>query len=194
VSKRSPTPLAALAQELAAEGGLLRAAVREPEPAPATPHGDAAAAGPRARGREDTYAQIVEAVREGHLVHTQEGSRGRFVTTDDEDLALLVGDRLYALGLSRLAELGDLDAVAELADVIVLGAQAHATGVPELAEAAWEAGSQAVGLGRFEALETAKKAARTGDPSGPSALRAAARQLGGAGTNPPTPPNTLTQR
>jgi hypothetical protein len=83
VSKRSPTPLAALAQELAAEGGLLRAAVREPEPAPATPHGDAAAAGPRARGREDTYAQIVEAVREGHLVHTQEGSRGRFVTTDD---------------------------------------------------------------------------------------------------------------
>jgi hypothetical protein len=107
---------------------------------------------------------------------------------------LLVGDRLYALGLSRLAELGDLDAVAELADVIVLGAQAHATGVPELAEAAWEAGSHAVGQGRLEALETAKKAARTGDPSGPSALRAAARQLGGAGTNPPTPPNTLTQR
>ena len=30
------------------------------------------------------------------------------------DLALLLGDQLYALGLSRLAELGDLDAVAEL--------------------------------------------------------------------------------
>ena len=39
---------------------------------------------------------------------------------DDPDLALLAGDRLYALGLERLAALGDLEAVAELADVIAL--------------------------------------------------------------------------
>jgi fructose-1,6-bisphosphatase I len=39
----------------------------------------------------------------------------------DEDLRLLAGDALYALGLARLAEAGDLDAVAELADVIALG-------------------------------------------------------------------------
>ncbi len=49
---------------------------------------------------------------------------------DDPDLALLAGDRLYALGLERLAALGDLDAVAELADVIALCAQAHAEGDP----------------------------------------------------------------
>jgi len=44
---------------------------------------------------------------------------------------LLAGDHLYALGLARLAALGDLDAVAELADVISLSAQAHASGGPQ---------------------------------------------------------------
>ena len=51
-------------------------------------------------------------------------ARGR---VEDPDLALLLGDQLYALGLSRLAELGDLEAVAELADVISLLAQARAS-------------------------------------------------------------------
>ena len=32
----------------------------------------------------------------------------------EPDLRLLAGDALYALGLARLAERGDLDAVAEL--------------------------------------------------------------------------------
>ncbi len=187
-------PLRALADALAADGGLLADAVTVPDGSTPTPHGDAAAAGPRAEGRREAYAEIVEAVREGHLVHTSERSAGRFVTTADEDLALLVGDRLYALGLSRLAEFGDLAAVGELADVIVLGAQAHATGLPELGDAAWQAGAQAVGSGASEALVIAKKAARTGDPSAPSALRAAARQLASAGMNAPSPPNTLGQR
>ena len=66
---------------------------------------------------------------------------------EDPDLALLAGDRLYALGLARLAELGDLDAVAELADVISLAAQAHAEGDAERAEAMWAAGAAAVGHG-----------------------------------------------
>ncbi|MCW3013710.1 MAG: hypothetical protein JWO02_802 [Solirubrobacterales bacterium] len=186
--------LGALAAALRAEGGLVAGAVDAPDPATPTIHGAIAAAGPRARGQEAAYAEIVEAVREGHLVHTRAGSAGRFVTTTDEDLALLVGDRLYALGLSRLAELGDLDAVAELADVIVLGAQAHATGDEELGEAAWEAGSHAVGHGSTAALQTAKIAARMGDPSAAPALRAAARQLAAAGADPPTPPTSLTQR
>jgi hypothetical protein len=188
------TTLQALAATLRAEGGLVAAAVSVPDPATPAPHGDNAAAGPRTCGQAAAYAEIVEAVREGHLVHTREGSTGRFVTTTDADLALLVGDRLYALGLSRLAELGDLDAVGELADVIVLGAQAHATGDAELGEAAWEAGSHAVAHGSTASLQTAKIAARTGDPSAASALRAAARQLASAGANIPTPPTTLTQR
>ena len=53
---------------------------------------------------------------------------------DDPDLALLAGDRLYALGLARLAELGDLEAVAVLADVISRAAQAHAEGDPARGE------------------------------------------------------------
>ena len=43
----------------------------------------------------------------------------------DADLRLLAGDYLYALGLERLAALGDLEAVRELSDLISLSAQVH---------------------------------------------------------------------
>jgi hypothetical protein len=59
------------------------------------------------------------------------------VATDDRDLAILAGDHLYALGLSRLAARGDLDAVAALSAVIARCAQAHAEERPQDAEAAW---------------------------------------------------------
>jgi hypothetical protein len=52
--------------------------------------------------------------------------------------AVYEGDALYALGLSRLAEAGDLDAVAALSDLISRSARAHAEGRPEEAEALWE--------------------------------------------------------
>ena len=135
--------LARLAELLRQEGGLPAAAIVDPDTA-AAPHGDAAAAGTRAAGNENEYALLVEAIREGYLQHYGEG---RVVRTDDPDLALLAGDRLYALGLARLAELGDLDAVAELADIISLCAQAHAEGDAGRAHAAWEAGAAAVGDG-----------------------------------------------
>ena len=93
------------------------------------PHGDAVA------GRGERYPLLVEAIREGYLQHY---AAGRVVRPEDPDLALLAGDRLYALGLERLAALGDLDAVAELADVIALCAQAHAEGDPARAEAVWD--------------------------------------------------------
>ena len=115
-------------------GGLLAATVADA--AGDGEHGAAAAAGPRAAGREAEYALLVEAIREGYLQHYGEG---RAVRPEDPDLALLAGDRLFALGLARLAELGDLDAVAELADVISLCAQAHAEGDPERAAAVWAA-------------------------------------------------------
>jgi hypothetical protein len=106
--------------------------------------GAAAAAGPRAAAHPAEYELLVEAIYEGYLLHY--GSP-RAVRPDGEDLALLAGDALYALGLQRLASLGDLDAVAELAGVIALCAQAHADGRPDLAAAAWEAGARAVGHG-----------------------------------------------
>ena len=144
-----------LAAEVEAGGGLLANAV-----APAAAdgaHGSVAAAGERAAGREDDYALLVEAIHEGYLLHY---ASGRVVRPDDPDLSLLAGDRLYALGLARLAELGDLAAVVELADVISLAAQAHAEGDPERAAAVWEAGVRVVGDGPPADHEAAKAAWR----------------------------------
>ena len=78
----------------------------------------------------------------------------------DPDLSLLAGDRLYALGPARLAELGDLEAVGELADAIGLAAQAHAEGDPERAAAVWEAGARVVGEGPAADHEAVKAAWR----------------------------------
>ena len=58
---------------------------------------------------------VLEAVYEGYLLHYGEP---RAFSGMDADLRLLAGDALYALGLRRLAERGDLEAVAELADLI----------------------------------------------------------------------------
>ena len=79
---------------------------------------------------------VLEAVYEGYLMHYGEP---RAYAGMEEDLRLLAGDALYALGLSRLAEAGDLEAVAELSDLISGAAQAHAEGRPEAAEALWAA-------------------------------------------------------
>jgi hypothetical protein len=138
------TALGDLAARMRADGGLLAEAVADPDGASST-FGDRAAAGPRAAGSEVDYALLVEAIYEGYLQHYGEG---RVVRPADPDLALLAGDRLYALGLARLAELGDLEAVTALADVISLTAQAHAEGRGGDARAVWEAGATAVGHGR----------------------------------------------
>jgi hypothetical protein len=111
---------------LLAEGGLLAGAVGED-----------------ARHDEDPLA--VEAIREGHRLHS---GAPRIVTDADPDLALLAGDRLYALGLAELARRGDLEAIAELADVISVCALAQASSDPALAAAAWGAGTEAIAHGR----------------------------------------------
>ena len=136
-------------------GGLLANAVTPASVDGA--YGAVAASGPRASGHEDDYALLVKAIREGYLLHY---ASGRVVLPQDPDLSLLAGDRLYAMGLARLAEIGDLEAVAELADVISLAAQAHAEGDPERAGAVWEAGVRAVGNGRTPDHEAAKTAWR----------------------------------
>ena len=140
-----------LAREVREHGGLLAGSV-----APASQdghYGAVAAAGTRVDGHEDDYALLVEAIHEGYLLHYESG---RVVRPQDPDLSLLAGDRLYALGLARLAELGDLEAVAELADVISLAAQAHAEGDGERAAAVWDAGVGAVADGPGPDHEAAK--------------------------------------
>jgi hypothetical protein len=88
-----------------------------------------------------TRGFVLEAVYEGYLMHY--GEPRAFIGMDD-DLRLLAGDALYALGLSRLAEAGDLEAVAALSDLISRSAQAHAEGRPEDAEALWESSAQSL--------------------------------------------------
>jgi hypothetical protein len=80
---------------------------------------------------------VLEAVYEGYLMHYGEP---RAFTGMDADLRLLAGDALYALGLARLAESGDLEAVGLLSDLISATAQAQAEGRPADAEALWESG------------------------------------------------------
>jgi len=145
-----------LADEVRARGGIL-ARIVAPAPEPDGSFGARAAAGSRAEGREGDYALLVEAIREGYLLHY---GAGRVVRPDDPDLALLAGDRLYALGLARLAELGDLEAVAELADVISLAAQAQAEDDAVRASAVWDAGVGAVADGPPADHEVAKAAWR----------------------------------
>jgi hypothetical protein len=146
-----------LVAEVRGRGGMLAEAVTGADGA--APHGAAAAAGPRAAGAEAEYALLVEAIFEGYAQHYGEG---RIMRPDDPDLALLAGDRLYALGLARLAELGDLEAIAELADVISLCAQAHAERDPDRAAAVWAAGARAVGRGSTADHAAAKAAWRAG--------------------------------
>jgi hypothetical protein len=169
------TTLARLAELVRADGGLLEAALR-PGAEGATPYGDAVAAGPRAQGHAADLPLVIEAVREGYLLHY---GAPRLMSREDDDLALLAGDRLYALGLERLAAAGDLLAVAALADLIALSAQAQAAGDEALADAVWAAGCAEVGWGPTEDLEAAKQAAIAGENGAVERLGAAARHVVG---------------
>jgi hypothetical protein len=134
-----------------------------------------AAAGPRASGNETEYELLLEMILEGSLLHY--GSP-RVLHDDDQDLSLLLGDQLYALGLARLADLGDIDAVGELADLISLLAAAKAAGEVELADAIWLAGATAIGWGSTPEHEAAKALARRGDDGARAALEAVATKAG----------------
>jgi hypothetical protein len=133
-----------------------------------------AAAGPRVAAHRDDVEIAVAAVDEGYRLHY---GNPRALRIEDADLALLAGDRMYALGLALLATIGDMTAIAELADVISLGAQAHAGGDEDLADAVWQAGAAVIACGPSPPTEAAKSLARAGDPGAARALRDAARTL-----------------
>ena len=83
------------------------------------------------------FALGLETIYEGYLVHY---GRSRLFAPPDADTALLLGDYLYAYGLVRVAETGSIAAVADLAELISLCAQARADGRDGDA-AAWAATS-----------------------------------------------------
>ncbi|MDQ6819388.1 MAG: hypothetical protein M3076_03450 [Actinomycetota bacterium] len=165
---------AALRVALLAHGGTLAQSLHEHPvgelDAPGPPQ--LAAGGPRCEADAGEYELLLEMILEGSRLHY---GQPRLIDCPDADLALLLGDQLYALGLMRLARVGDLDAVAELADVISLVAQAHSGSHPELGDAVWEAGAVAIGWGPTDAHRTAKELARTQRPEALSAMREAAR-------------------
>jgi hypothetical protein len=165
--------LVEIADELRAEATVISRHVVEPSDSPAL--GLLVAQGPRCRRSANAYAGVVERVREGYLLHY---ATPRLIAGADRDLALLAGDHLYALGLERLARLGDLEAVRELADLISLCAQLHSdSGNAELAGQLWLATVVAIAAGPSDPYVAAKSAARAGSGEAAGALRGAALEI-----------------
>ena len=90
------------------------------------------------------YALGLETIYEGYLLHY---GRPRLFAPAGADTALLLGDYLYAHGLVRVAEVGPVEAITDLAALISLCAQLRADGLPGDGEV-WA--STAATLGRGE--------------------------------------------
>jgi hypothetical protein len=125
--------LRALATQLREENTPISLHVVDPSAAPAL--GALAASGPRTASNPGEYALVIEAVHEGYLLHYGES---RLLAGHDPDLALLAGDYLYALGLDRLAALGDDRAIGILSDLIGRCARLHTEGDPSSIPGLWE--------------------------------------------------------
>lgn len=115
----------------------LHQALREPEEGELEPVFSSVA--------EPRYARAFETIYEGYLVHY---GTPRLFEPEDGDAALVLGDYLYAQGLARIAALGEVEAVSDLAELISLCAQARADGRPGDG-AAWAATAALLGQGRL---------------------------------------------
>ena len=133
---------------------------------------------PTERRREVVFSPLappelalgVETIYEGYLVHY--GS-SRLFAPPDPDTALLLGDYLYAQGLVHVAATGNVDAVADLAELISLCSQVRAE-ARDGDGAAWAATAARLGDG---GLDVARDALRLRQDSG--ALEAGARAAAG---------------
>ena len=141
-SASAPNALQLLADQLRAEDTPISPHVIDPAEPPQL--GELAAAGPGAAAAPAEYALVVEAVREGYLLHYEEP---RLLAGHDSDLALLAGDYLYALGLDRLATLGDTPAVAILSDLITTCARLQAEGNPDPIPEIWRTTAEKIAAG-----------------------------------------------
>jgi hypothetical protein len=169
------TSLASLAALLRDGENVISPHVTESDEEPAL--GALAAAGPRAAEAPEDYLLLVEAIREGYLLHYESP---RLIEGADSDLRLLAGDYLYALGLERLAALGDLEAVGELADLISLAAQIHAdnesVAPDDRVRALWLAATIAVAAGASPEHNRAKEALRRRESGATESLTEAAAE------------------
>ena len=118
----------------------------------------------------EQYRLGLETIYEGYLLHY---GRPRLFASADRDTALLLGDYLYAHGLVRIAELQEVQAVADLAELISLCAQLRADGTAGDG-VAWAASAARLGDGVLDAPRTALRLERD-----PRQLHAVAREAGG---------------
>jgi hypothetical protein len=95
---------------------------------------------------EPAYALGVETIYEGYLLHY---GRPRLFAPPDQDLTLLLGDYLYAHGLVRIAQTGNVAAVLDLAELISLCSQARAEGTDH-DWVVWAATSASLGEGTLD--------------------------------------------
>jgi hypothetical protein len=113
-----------LAVEAAHESELWAAALRTPEarePVPVfSPLND------------ERFALGLETIYEGYLLHY---GRPRLFDPPDRDTKVLLGDYLYAHGLVRIAALGDVQVVADLAELLSVCAHLRAEARPGDGEA-----------------------------------------------------------
>ena len=120
---------------------------------------------------EPRFAMGLETIYEGYLAHY---GTSRLFAPLDSDVALLLGDYLYAHGLVRIASFGDTDAVADLSELISLCSQLRAEDA--VGDGALWAASAAL-LGAGPRLDEARAALRLhGDPA---PLESAARSAAG---------------
>jgi hypothetical protein len=91
------------------------------------------------------FALGLETIYEGYLLHY---GRPRLFRPPDRDTSILLGDYLYAHGLVRIAEHGDVAVVADLAELLSLCAQlrAQAPGQPVPDGVVWAATVALLGL------------------------------------------------
>ncbi len=134
--------LQALADQLRAEDTPITPHVIDPAEPPEL--GELAATGPGAAAAPAEYALVVEAVREGYLLHYEQP---RLLSGHDSDLALLAGDYLYALGLDRLAALSDPRAVTILSDLISECARLQAEGNADSIPSLWREAAERIAAG-----------------------------------------------
>ena len=119
---------------------------------------------------EARYALGIETIYEGYLLHF---GRPRLFAPEDGDSALLLGDYLYAHGLVRIEEVGTVEAVDDLAELIALCAYLQAESIAGDGPV-WAA--TAALLGR-SALEDGRAALRLDND--PKPLERGARQAAG---------------
>jgi hypothetical protein len=138
----------AITSEAAAESALWATALR--------PEGEREAVPVFSPLAEDRFALGLETIYEGYLLHY---GRPRLFAPEDRDTTVLLGDYLYAHGLVRIADLGEVAVVTDLAELLSLCAQLRADGEAAADGLVWAATIAMLGSGD-ERLAPARGALR----------------------------------